>query len=70
MTEMEMCTTYKRRGNTCTISCKLGLWSVEGRYGLDLINEAEHYFQQYKSDGSYHELIGGDDPVTVLMRSI
>lgn len=56
-TDMEKCTTYKRRGDRCTISCKLGLWSVEAPYGLALINEATHYFEQYKSDGEYDELL-------------
>ena len=70
MTDLDKCATYKREGNRCTISCKLGLWSVEGKYGLELINQAMHYFRQYKADGEYHSLIGGDDPKTVLMRSI
>jgi hypothetical protein len=70
MTELEQCATYRRDGEACTIACKLGLWSVTGKYSLSLINEAEHYFQQYKADGEYHELLGGDDPVTVLMGRI
>lgn len=56
-TEMERCTTYKRRGDRCEIRCKLGLWSVEGPYGLMLINEADRYFRQYKDDGKYDELL-------------
>ena len=58
-TEMEKCTIYRRRGDVCTISCKLGNWSVSGPYGLSLINEAAHYFEQYKSDGEYDELLSG-----------
>lgn len=57
LTEMEKCTTYKRVGERCEIKCRLGLWSVDGPYGLALINEADHYFQQYKSDGEYDELL-------------
>ena len=57
-TDMEKCTAYKRRGGMCEIKCRLGLWSVEGRYGLALINEANHYFQQYKADGEYDKLLG------------
>lgn len=57
-TELEKCATYTRIGDKCQIKCKLGLWSVEGHYGLALINEAEHYFQQYKADGEYNELLG------------
>ena len=56
-TEMEKCTIYTRRGDRCEIKCRLGLWSVDGLYGLALINEANHYFQQYKSDGEYDKLL-------------
>lgn len=56
-TEMEKCTVYKRRGDRCEIKCKLGLWSVDGPYGLALMNEANHYFQQYKDDGEYDKLL-------------
>lgn len=54
---MEKCTICTRRGDRCEIKCKLGLWSVVGPYGLALINEAEHYFRQYKADGEYDELL-------------
>lgn len=57
MTEMEKCTTYRREGKICTISCKLGNWSVSGQYGMKLINEASHYFRQYKRDGEYEKLL-------------
>ncbi len=56
-TEMEKCTIYTRRGNGCEIKCRLGLWSVEGPYGLALINEAKRYFEQYKADGEYDKLL-------------
>ena len=56
--EMEKCCTYKREGDRCTISCKLGNWVVSGPYGLAIINEAGHYFEQYKQDGVYDELLG------------
>ena len=55
--EMEKCTIYTRRGDRCEIKCRLGLWSVDGLYGHALINEANHYFQQYKSDGEYDKLL-------------
>lgn len=70
MTELERCAAYSREGEVCRISCKLGLWSVEGKYGLALINEADHYFQQYKSDGEYHEILGGKSPSQMLMEKI
>jgi hypothetical protein len=68
MTDMEKCTTYKRDDDRCTISCNLGLWSVSGKYGLGLINEASHYFEQYKADGEYSEILGGKSVVEVLSK--
>jgi hypothetical protein len=68
MSELEKCTTYRRDGSNCTITCNLGLWEVSGNYGLQLINEAEHYFQQYKSDGEYYQIIGGKSPVELMMN--
>ena len=64
MTEMEKCTTYRREGRTCTISCKLGNWSVSGQFGMELINEAAHYFEQYKRDGEYSRLLGHNVEIT------
>jgi len=60
------CTTSARDGFRVSISCKLGLWSVEGSDPIAVINEAAHYFSQYKSDGEYHEIIGGPTPMEVL----
>lgn len=60
-TEMEKCATYTRSGDMCEIKCKLGLWSVYGPYGLALMNEANHYFQQYKADGEYEELLRAEE---------
>jgi len=66
---MEKCTTYKRVGDKCTISCNLGLWEVSGEYGLALINEACHYFEQYKGDGEYSSIIGGKTVVETLLEN-
>jgi hypothetical protein len=57
-TELEKCATYHRHGDRCEIKCKLGLWSVEGPFGLQLINEADRYFRQYKADGEYDKILG------------
>ena len=69
-TDMEKCATYTRNGDSCTISCNLGLWEVSGKYGLALINEADHYFQQYKSDGEYYQILGGKSPVELLVQTL
>lgn len=57
MTDLEKCAIYRRDGNTCTISCRLGNWSVSGPFGMELINEAMRYFEQYKEDGEYANLL-------------
>lgn len=59
MEEFNACAMYQRDGEEVTISCKLGLWSVSGPYGLAIMDEALHYFRQYKSDGEYSSIIGG-----------
>ncbi len=69
MSDMEKCTTYRREDETCTISCNLGLWAVSGKFGLALINEATHYFEQYKSDGEYSEILGGKNVLEKLKES-
>lgn len=68
--DLEKCTTYRRRGDTCTIKCNLGLWEVSGKYGLALINEADHYFEQYKAHGEYYEILGGKSPVELLVQTL
>ena len=57
LTDFEKCTTLKRFLRGSCITCKLQLWQVSGQYGPDLIREANHYFQQYESDGEYDELL-------------
>jgi len=57
-TEIEKCTIYNRKAdNTCIIKCKLGLWKVEGDYGLEVINEASLLFDKHKVNGDYDELL-------------
>ena len=57
MTDMEKCTTYKRRGVWVTISCKLGHWEVCGEYDLQLINLATEKFEESKREGKYSEML-------------
>lgn len=65
-TDIERCVTYKRSGDVCTISCNLGLWEVSGPYGLEVMNEASHYFEQYRSDGEYSAILGGPSVAEVF----
>ncbi len=57
-TELEKCSIYKRNGSICTITCRLGLWKVTGKYDLALINKAEDHFQQHKANGDYKKILG------------
>ena len=68
VTDMERCTTHKVDGKNCEISCNLGLWSVSGLCGFHLINEATHYFEQYKSDGEYSDILGGKSVMELLQE--
>ena len=71
MTEMEefnACTIYSRSDTRCTIACKMGLWKVTGEYGLSLINEAMHYWRQYRADGEYSSILGGNTAAEVFLR--
>ena len=72
LTEMEKCTTYHRDDNGVIrkIECILGLWSVEGRFDLQLINEAGHYFKQYRDDGEYSDILGGKSAAEVMIDKI
>ena len=70
ITDLEKCSFMIRRGDRATISCSLGLWSVNGAFGNALFSEALHYFQQYKSDGEYSEILGGDNVMETLRKKI
>ena len=69
LTDMEKCTIKTRGGKRTTISCKLGLWSVSGSCESDVIGEANHYFEQYKTDGEYSEIIGGKTVLETLAET-
>ena len=67
MSDMEKCTVLTRNGDSCSIECIYGLWEVTAQYGIDLVREASHYFEQYKSDGEYYKILGGKSPVELMM---
>ena len=70
MKELCMCADFMYEGDRITtIQCKLGLWKVTGIYGMPLINEAMHYFEQYKEDGEYSSIIGGKSIVEKLLEN-
>jgi hypothetical protein len=62
------CTRFSSDGDVLTASCKLGLWSASGEdYDL-VVDEALHYFKQYKEDGEYYNIIGGESPIDKLTK--
>lgn len=71
MNDFDKCTTkiIHPSGRTVVI-CKLGLWSVTAPTELEAISEGIHYFEQYKSDGEYHEIIGGVDLMVAIRRML
>ena len=43
------------------ISCKKGLWSIDGNIRHRVEKEALHYLQQYLADGEYGESLSVKD---------
>lgn len=66
--EFEKCTIANSYDGGFQIKCKLGLWSVAGRHLDSLKIEAKHYFEQYKSDGEYHKILGGASPLQIIFN--
>lgn len=71
MSDFDRCVTLTRdRMANYVFTCKKGFWSVSAHSCPKARREAEHYFQQYKSDGEYHEIIGGDTQSDVLKKHL
>lgn len=49
----ERCIIRKKTPDGYEITCRLGLWSVAGRWRPSVTQEAKHYWQQYFGDGEY-----------------
>ena len=56
----------KRKNAKWSINCKMGLWGVESDNKDTAMCEALHYWQQYKSDGEYSSIIGGQSVIEKL----
>lgn len=52
------CSTCNYVGGQYKFECILGLWSVQASNKAKAFQESLHYFEQYKSDGEYYDLIG------------
>lgn len=70
MEDFEECTNTVFDGDMWDIECKLGLWGVSGKDKVQVKDEALHYFWQYKEDGEYYRIIGGESPAEKLIKAI
>jgi len=66
--EFELCTQTLFDGDSWDISCKLGLWGVSCSDKDQVQDEALHYFRQYKGDGEYSSIIGGDNVMQSMIK--
>ena len=62
------CTSTVFDGDSWDISCNLGLWSVFAADKAQAQDEALHYFSQYKEDGEYSSIIGGQSVVEKITQ--
>lgn len=70
MTEFEKCTVTKKDGDRFTIRCRLNFWSVSAKTLEQALNEARHYFYQYRKDGEYYKILGGKSPSQLIWESL
>jgi len=56
MQNFHNCVTYKRCTDCVIISCKLGLWEVQGAYNIETAIKAEKKYQQFRDMGKYINL--------------
>lgn len=70
MKQFKNCVDFSQRNGWFNYECVRGFWSVESKNQTEALNQAFHYFQQYKSDGEYHLIIGGPTPLDVLTGRI
>lgn len=66
MTDFEKCTKITFDGHTYEVECILGFWGVESKNKDLALNEAMHYFLQYREYGEYSSIIGGKTVIEVL----
>ena len=56
-------------GEYYDISCKLGLWGVSGMVQEDVYGDALFYWMQYKDDGEYSNILGGESVIDKLVNN-
>lgn len=70
MEDFKKCTNTVFDGDMWDIECKLGLWGVTGEDKDEVEDEALYYFRQYKEDGEYYEILGGESPDDKLIKAM
>jgi hypothetical protein len=69
MDDFDRCVEYSYHNKGIySITCSKGLWKVEGSNKMEVYGEALHYFEQYRDDGEYYDIIGGPSPVDALIK--
>ena len=68
MSDFEKCVEYSCNDGTFKVTCIKGLWSVAGNDKIQVEHKALHYFEQYREDGEYYDIIGGLTPIEILIK--
>jgi len=67
--DFQKCVDIIHKGSVVEINCKLGLWGVRGQWDdADINREALHYWRQYKEDGEYSNILGGESVIDKLVN--
>lgn len=64
------CVDEKLEDGVTTIECKMGLWSASSIDEKFVFIEAFHYWKQYKEDGEYSSILGGESATEKLTNQI
>jgi len=57
MNNFELCIKYRPCTDCVIISCRLGLWSVQGDYSKQTVKLAEEKYKHFRDLGKYKNLI-------------
>ena len=66
--DFNKCVDIIHKGSVVEIDCKLGLWGVSGTAQEDVYRDALSYWQQYKEDGEYSSILGGESVIDKLVN--
>lgn len=66
--DFNKCVDIIHKGRVVEINCKLGLWGVSGTAQEDVYRDALSYWMQYKDDGEYSSILGGESVIDKLVN--